>query len=763
MKKFLIVSLMTCMVPSVGFSKVSSADYERAESFLPWNMRELVTNVDPDISWLENGDGLWLREQTPNGIRYKFHTENDAEIAFDHGRIAASLNALDEKQFDENNLDFDNLNIIGNNEQFSFTTSRGNHYSQYSCSLTEYSCSVSHIDGVLSPDGKWSATVEEDRNIYLINVSTGEKHQMTHGADKKNIIYGTRMPAVNLMIAAGQEDVLRRPNIYWAPDSSKFLSYKLDMSKAKTLTLVQAVHEDGIRPKTFNYPYSLPEDNELTMMEHIIFHVDGLKAVPTDASPIPIRYESVGPEYTWSNDSKLLRYIEYNRGNSEGWLKEVDAATGKTRLITTKTAGEGFVYPHSTRYQFINNDAEFIFTSERDGWNHFYMHDGKTGDVKHQITKGEFFVQEIMGVDEENGHLYFTANGREAHRETDGDPYLRYLYRINLDGSDIQLITKERGDHEVSMSPKLDMVVDKYSRHDLPTETMLKSIDDGGSNKLLTKADISELTAKGWKFPKTFKAFAEDGKTPIYGMMFYPTHFDPNKKYPIIENIYTGPALHNVKKNFRQTYQDTAQSIAELGFIVFLVDSRGTGYRRTDFHFGARGNLGGFYGDRVAAVKQLAEKYPYIDGEKVGIFGMSAGGYASARAMFLYPDFYTAAVSSSGNHDHRLDKANWNERWMGLPVGEQYVQSSNLEIAHRLTDGKLLLAVGELDHNVPPAATMQLLDRLIKANKDFDLIMMPNKQHSLEDDFYFIRKRWDYFVEHLLGEAPPEYRVRYYE
>ena len=755
-RKILCATILLISLPTVTMAMVTTDDYERAESFLPWNLQKLAKNVNPDVTWLENGNGLWVREQIGDGYKYQYHTENTVQSAFDHKKITASLNEVSNVTFDANALDFSNLKITGDNEQFSFHTRRGNHYSQYRCSVVDSECSVTHIDGVISPDGNWTATVREDRNIYLINLKTNEEHQLTHNATKE-YIYGTWMPAADIMVAAGKEDVLRAPEIHWSPDSKKFLSYALDLSKAKTLTLVQAVHDEGIRPKSYTYPYSLPGDTDLTMMENIVFHVDG-KRVDAEASKIPMRYDDDGPLYQWSKDSSSVSYIEYGRGNSEAWIKEINAEDGNTRIVFTKNTDDGFIYPSASRYKFFNGGNEFVLMSERDGWNHLYRHDSKTGAIKNQVTKGEFVVQEIVAIDEENEQLYFTANGREAHLEPDSDPYYRYFYRVGLDGNNLTLITKDRGDHEITLSPDFKMVVDKYSTPLMPTKTILRSTDDGAEIKVLVEADISELIKVGWKYPETFMALAEDGKTPIYGMIYYPSNFDPNNSYPVVENIYASPGMHNVKKSFRRTYVDSGQAIAELGFIVVKMDSRGSGLRNTNFHFAARGNLGGYYGDRVAAIKQLAQKYSFIDDSRVGIYGMSAGGYASTRAILLYPDFYKVAVSSSGNHDHRLDKADWNEKWMGFPVGQQYIDNSNLEIAHRLK-GKMLLAVGELDHNVPPAATLQLVDRLIKANKDFDFLMMPNRQHSLERDNYYIRKRWDYFVEHLLGDNPPQYEI----
>ena len=399
----------------------------------------------------------------------------------------------------------------------------------------------------------------------------------------------------------------------------------------------------------------------------------------------------------------------------------------------------------------INDGRERIWSSERDGWNHFFLYDTQTGAVKNQITKGDWVIRAIDYVDEKARVLYFSAGGRESGR----DPYLRAVYKVNLDGSGLTLLTSENADHAVSFSPDGKYFVDAFSRVDLPTVSVVRSAQDGHIVMPLEKADVSKLTAMGWKFPEPFKAKAADGQTDLYGVIWRPTNFDPSKKYPVVENIYTGPQGAFVPKTFA-AYHNQQQAIAELGFITVFVDGRGTALRSRPFRAFAYHNLGFGAGgdDHITVFKQMAAKYPYMDLTRVGVWGHSAGGYDSTHAILTHPEFYKVAVSSAGCHDNRMDKATWNEQWMGWPVDKNYEEVSNYTLAPHLR-GKLFLAHGDVDENVPMPATIKLVDALVKSNKDFDFLIMPNRPHGFGNDPYFVRRRWDYFVKNLLGVDPP--------
>jgi len=410
-----------------------------------------------------------------------------------------------------------------------------------------------------------------------------------------------------------------------------------------------------------------------------------------------------------------------------------------------------FIDYSGKKYRYdIADGKELIWASERDGWNHLYLYDGTTGVVKNQITKGDWAVRKVVQVDEGKRQLVFAASGKEKGQ----DPYLVQYYRVNFDGTALRALTKEDANHEGVFSPDSSAFVDQYSRIDSPPVTVIRSAADGKVLMELEKADVKSLLTTGWKMPEVFTTKGRDGQTDIWGIIVRPTNFDEKKKYPVIEYIYAGPHSSFVPKSFQTLVPYGAQELAELGFIVVQMDGMGTSNRSKAFHDVCWKNLkdAGFP-DRIAWMKAAAKKYPFMDISRVGIYGTSAGGQSSAGAMLFHPEFYKVAVSSCGCHDNRMDKMWWNEQWMGYPIGPHYAESSNVENAYRL-QGKLMLIVGELDDNVDPSSTLQVVNALIKANKNFDFIMVPGMGHSSGGDFGE-HKRRDYFVKHLLNVEPP--------
>jgi dipeptidyl-peptidase 4 len=483
----------------------------------------------------------------------------------------------------------------------------------------------------------------------------------------------------------------------------------------------------------------------------VVFDIPHRKEIVVGAKPLVQLYYG-GPTVEWFSDSRRLQYREIDRGYTGVRINEVDTNTGATRAVVDEKGSPDFLIDTSILVtRAINDGRERIWSSERDGWNHFYLYDTQKGTVENQITKGDWVIRAINYVDEKARALYFTAGGREAGR----DPYLRFVYRTNLDGTGLTLLTSENADHAVSFSPDGKYFVDVFSRVDLPTASVIRSAHDGRIVMPLEKADVGKLTAMGWKFPEPFKAKAADGQTDLYGIIWRPTKFDPAKKYPVVENIYTGPQGAFVPKTFA-AYHNQQQAIAELGFISVFVDGRGTALRSRAFRAFAYHNLGFGAGgdDHITVFKQMAAKYPYMDLSRVGVWGHSAGGYDSTHAILTHPEFYKVAVSSAGCHDNRMDKATWNEQWMGWPVDKNYEEVSNYTLAPRLR-GKLFLAHGDVDENVPMPATIKLVDALVKSNRDFDFLIMPNRPHGFGNDPYFVRRRWDYFVKNLLGVNPP--------
>jgi dipeptidyl aminopeptidase/acylaminoacyl peptidase len=401
------------------------------------------------------------------------------------------------------------------------------------------------------------------------------------------------------------------------------------------------------------------------------------------------------------------------------------------------------------RINWLKNSEELIYASERDGWRHLYLIDAKEGAIQNQITKGEFVVRGIDRIDEERRQIWFRASGRNP----DQDPYFIHYYRVNFDGSRLVALTAGNGTHTIAYSPDEKYLIDSYSRVDQPPIHELRRTDDGQLVCKLEEADISELKARGWEAPEVFTAKGRDGTTDIWGIIGRPRDFDPAKKYPVIEYIYAGPHGSFVPKSFSS--QRRFAELADLGFIVVQIDGMGTANRSKAFHDVCWKNLkDAGLPDRILWHKAVAAKYPWYDISRVGIYGNSAGGQSSTAALLFHPELYKVAVSSCGCHDNRMDKASWNEQWMGYPVGPQYAESSNIENAARLC-GKLMLIVGEMDTNVPPESTFRLADALIKADKDFDLLVRPGQNHGFGGD-YSMRRLHDFFVRHLLGKEPPD-------
>jgi dipeptidyl aminopeptidase/acylaminoacyl peptidase len=462
-----------------------------------------------------------------------------------------------------------------------------------------------------------------------------------------------------------------------------------------------------------------------------------------------------------------------DRGYQGYRLLEVLAADGATRTIAVEESDDG-IAPRGINWQSTDGlpdlvvsggGRDVIWWSLRDGWPHLYLYDGETGAVRRQLTSGAWSVQDVLHVDEAARRVVFTGSGREAGR----DPYLRAVYSVSLDGGDPELITHDELDHQAWVSPTGTFLVDTASRWDQPPTTVVRETS-GPVVCPVEQGDASRLLATGWQPPDRMCVKGRDGQTDVYGLLFRPSASD-RRPLPVVDFIYGGPQMNQAGASFADSARAAqadgvsssfwhAQAIAELGFAVVMIDGLGMPGRSRDFQAVAWRNLADAgIPDHVAAYPQLGEQYPDLDIERIGIFGHSAGGYASAQAILRYPDVYKVCVSSAGNHDHRLDKAVWVERYMGLPVGDHYAEQANRRLAGRLR-GKLLLAHGDMDENVPLAGTLSLVDALIEANKDFDLLVLPNRSHRFADDPYFTRIRWDYFVRHLRGENPPAYRIK---
>ncbi len=578
---------------------------------------------------------------------------------------------------------------------------------------------------VTSPDGKWTAFIKND-NVYVREVATGKEKQLSQDGTLSNY-YSSY--------------------IQWSPDSKSVVSCRIRPVEKRYVYYVESSPADQAQPKLHKQEYAKPGD-ELRFKVPCIFEVESGRRLIPSTELFSHQYELSGP--MWNADSKAITF-EYNeRGHKVYRVLEMSAVDGSVRTLIEEKEEKYVNYPRIYR-NYLSDGKRIIWSSERDNYNHLYLYDRATGKPLNQITKGEWYVRGVQYVDEANEVIYFSANGMKKGE----DPYLIHYYKINFDGSNLVELTPEEGMHQCWYSSDYKYLVDVYSKVDQAPIAVLRDAKNGKIRMQLDKADISALLANGWKAPEVFSAKGRDGKTDMWGVIYRPSNFDPSKKYPVIEYIYSGPGDQYVPKTF-SSYNWWMTSLAELGFIVVQVDGMTTSFRSKEFEEVCYKNLkDAGLPDHIAWIKAAAQKYPYMDIDRVGIFGCSAGGQESTGAVLFHPEFYKAAYSACGCHDNRMDKIWWNELWMGYPVDESYSACSNVDNAHLLSR-PLMLVVGELDDNVDPASTMQVANALIKANKDFELVVIPGAHHTMGEDFGE-HKRYDFFVRHLMGIIPPSW------
>ena len=581
-----------------------------------------------------------------------------------------------------------------------------------------------------SPDGKWIAYIKNN-NVYIAPVN----------ADAK-------APKVEYALSMDGNEKLRYDQRFlsWSPDSRKLATVKVNEVEERRIPLIESAPSTQKQPILQWRDYAKPGDVLSTSLP-VLFDVASRSQITLDTD----LYANQFSLYLtgWRADSRGFTFEFNQRGHQRYVVGEVNAETGAITHLADEQVKTFFYYNNRYRHD-INDGNEMLWISERDGWRHIYMHDNK-GQIKRQITKGEWVVRNVSYVDEANQVIYFTASGFVAGE----DPYNIHYCRIGFDGKGFKDLTPENGNHIVKFSKDRKYFVDVYSRPDFPAVSVLKRTTDGSLVAELEKSDVSDLVARGWVMPEVFSAKGRDGKTDIWGTIHRPSNFDPSKSYPVIEMIYAGPHDSHVVKDFRPA-NHLITKIAELGFIVVSIDGMGTSNRSKAFHDVCWKNLkdAGFP-DRIAWMKAAAKKYSYMDLERVGIYGWSAGGQNAMAALLFHNDFYKVAVALCGCHDNRMDKVWWNEQWMGFPLDESYSASSNVDNAH-LLKGKLLLINGELDDNVDPTSTLQVVDALMKANKNFEQLYLPGKTHSLGGMFEF-HKMYDHFVKYLLNQPVPEW------
>lgn len=580
---------------------------------------------------------------------------------------------------------------------------------------------------VASPDGRQEAYIE-GCNVVLHKVGRPytEKHVLTQDGTL-GCYYSNR--------------------ILWSPDGKYIFVCKRRPVEKRYAYYVESSPTDQLQPILHKQEYAKPGD-ALPQKYPTIIEVATGRRVEADATVLNNQYELGMMQ--WTNDSREVT-MEYNqRGHKLYQLLAMDAQTGRLRVVVEERSDKFVNYPRIFR-QFVHQGRQVVWTSERDQWNHLYLFDVVRGKMVRQITHGAWCVRDVQWIDEEQGEIYFSASGVNP----DEDPYLIHYYKIGLDGRNLLCLTPGRGTHTAKYSSDHRYLVDSYSLVDTAPRTELRSAVDGSLVKVIEEADLSLIRAKGWRAPEPFVAMGRDGKTPMYGIIQRPSHFDATRSYPVIEYIYAGPGDAYTPKSF-MPYNWNTTALAELGFIVVQLDAMGTAWRGKAFEEMCYKNLkdAGFP-DRERWIKAACEKYPYMDSTRVGIFGASAGGQESTTAVLLHGDFYKAAYSSCGCHDNRMDKIWWNELWMGYPVDSSYVESSNVYLTPRL-ERPLMLVVGELDDNVDPSSTYQVADALIRAGKDFELVVLPGVHHSMGERFGE-HKRFDFFVKHLLGVNPPKW------
>ena len=578
---------------------------------------------------------------------------------------------------------------------------------------------------VKSPDGKWFAFIRE--NNVFVNDSQG-----------KNPVQLSFDGSVGEYYSA---------QVCWSPDSKKLASTKVRAEIPHYIYFVESSPSDQLQPKLQKRYYPKAGD-ALPISNPVLFDLESKKQVAVDGTPFLNQF-TLG-NIAWRKDNRAFTFEFNQRGHQRFQVVEVDAASGICKVLIDEKSETFIDYSSKLSRHDVNDGKEIIWTSERDGWNHMYLYNGD-GTLENQITKGEWVVRDVVKVFDSTRQILFTASGRNAGE----DPYLIHYYRINFDGSNMVELTLEQANHMAEFSTNYHYFTDNYSRVDQPPTLVLRDATNGKVLMKIEQSDIRELMSTSWKMPEVLSAKGRDGKTDIWGMIYRPTNFDSTNKYPIIEYIYAGPHSSFVPKSFNASYKAYA-ALAELGFIVVQIDGMGTSNRSKAFHDVCWRNLkdAGFP-DRILWIKAAAQKYPYMDTTRVGIFGGSAGGQSSTAALLFHPEFYKVAVSSCGCHDNRMDKIWWNEQWMGYPVGPWYAENSNVTNAH-LLKGKLMLLVGELDDNVDPASTIQLCDALIKADKEFELVMLPGMNHTVGGK-YGERKRRDFFVKYLLNSTPPQW------
>lgn len=753
---FLVPALLSSQQPYAPAS-LSSDDYNRAEQALGYIAGPMVLNGPVRGTWL-SGDRLWFRNQSAAGFEYLLvdPARKTVKQAFDQAALAAALSAAAETTYNAMLLPFGDYTYGVDEKSISFDAG----WNHWTCTLSPAKCTgqrrqrdAGPRNESLSPDGHRAAFIRSD-NLWVRDVASGKETQLTTDG------------APDFGYATDNAGWVKsdRPIVVWSPDSKKIATFQQDQRGVGEMYLVQT--RVG-HPVLEQWKYPLPGDTVVSMIQRVIIDVDQAKVIRLQMPPDQHRstlcdHILCGQSWTdvsWNADGSRLFFVSTSRDHKHEWVRVADALTGAVREVFDETAPtqyESGFRGSNIRALWATN--EVIWFSERDNWGHLYLYDLATGKLKNQVTQGEWPVLDIVHLDEATRTVWFQTAGREPQ-----NPYYRQLWSVRLDGTRLTNLTPEAGDHDVTFSPDGKYFVDVYSQPDAPAVSVLK---DATGKVVLTleKTDISKLLATGWKPPMVITVKARDGKTDLYGLLFRPANMDTTKKYPIVNNIYPGPQIGSVGGwGFAPAHGD-AQAMADLGFVVVQINSMGTPMRSKAFHDAYYGDMGdNGLPDQIAGERELAKRYSWIDLDRAGIWGHSGGGFASTDGILRYPDFFKVAVSEAGNHDNREYEDDWGERYQGLEAlsggKSNYDDQANQNMAKNLK-GRLLIAYGTTDNNVPPYNSLNLINALIDANKDFDELSLPDRRHGFGNEPYMVRRRWDYFVRNLLGATPPmEYQM----
>ena len=788
-------------------------DYRRAESLMSWNLQDKVLRSNISPNWID-GDRFWYRTRTENGFRF-YLVDPDARErgrAFDHERLAEALGSAQGRTVPAGDLPFTTFRFIREDTAILFRANEKN----WECDLEEYACTESErpeqpASSVMSPDGRWAAFLR-DHNLWVRDMESGDEFALTTGGAERH------------GFATNSQGWFRsdRPVLHWSPDSRKIATYRLDERGVREMHLLETAQD---RPILDSWPYALPGDSIVPMHERVVLDVESRTKVWLDIEPSHQRTSNCcglerGDQWadiTWSEDASQMAFVTTSRDYREVNLYLADTGTGDVRHVYGEKAETFFESNLTSRgvpnWRVLFDRGEFLWFTRKDEWGHLYLHRLQDGALVRRVTHGPWNVVDVLHVDGQQGRIWFTAAGKEEGR----DPYLEHLYRVDFgkpgesaglkgdagdrngaraeegmrrtggitgtfgtsavrDTIDIELgnghpvidlpvlLTPQDANHEVTASPSGRFFVDEYSDFRTPSVTVLRTA--GGEQVMtLEQADIGPLQQTPWVEPEPFVVKARDGETDLYGLIYKPSHFDPDRSYPVVVNIYPGPQIGSVgTRSFSPIRRGQTHALAELGFIVVQLDALGTPLRSKSFHTAWYGDMSdNGIEDQIAGIRQLAERHPWIDADRAGMYGHSGGGYATMSALLRFPGVFKAGVASAGNMDNRGYTYYWGEKYQGprLVDGDRdtFANQAIWKKAGQLQD-RLLLTYGTMDSNVHPNTTLLLIDELIRENRDFDLIVMPNRGHGYANERYHQRRTFDFFVRHLLDAEPPrEYRM----